>query len=114
MGSYRYSGLEGLLGPLEQKSEKNNWARLLERMSSLVRKQTQEQILLEQNQKRHQATGIHVQVTDKRRHARQGSTGLSETFGMRNMKGTSKGNLVHITLFCGGAAGNPLLNPYAH
>jgi len=64
---------------------------LLEQGHSLVRQRMWEQGLLEQNQKRHQATGSHAQRIGKRSHARQSKTGLDETFGMGNMKGASEG-----------------------
>ena len=57
-----------------------------------------EQGLLEQNQKRHQATGFRVQGIGRKGHTGQGRTGLGDTFGMGNIKGASEGNRVHIAL----------------
>ena len=39
----------------------------------------------------HQETGFHAQETGKRSHARQGTIGLKNTFGMGDMKGVSEG-----------------------
>ena len=87
---------------------------LLEQRHSLVRQTMWEQGLLEQNQKRHQATGSHARATGRKGHTGQGRTGLGDTFGMGNMKGASEGNRIHIALLCGGAIWDPLLNPYAY
>ena len=57
----------------------------------------------------HQATGFHSQGTGKRGHARQGKTGLDETFGMGNMKGASEGIEVTPHLVCGDELQDPLL-----
>ena len=51
-----------------------------------------EQDLLEQNQKRQQATGFHARAIGEKGRELQRGTGLSGTFGMGNMKGASEGN----------------------
>ena len=73
-----------------------------------------EQGLLEQNQKRHQATGFRVQGIGKRGHAGQSTIGLEKTFGMGNTKGTSEGMELAPHLVCGVVVLDPLLNPYAY
>ena len=65
---------------------------LLKQGHSWARLKMRERELLEQNQERHQAMGFHVHLTGERGHARQDKTGLSDTFGMGNMKGASEGN----------------------
>ena len=87
---------------------------LLEQRHSLVRQTMWEQDLLEQNQKRQQATGFHARAIGEKGRELQRGTGLSGTFGMGNMKGASEGMELAPHLVCGVVVLDPKLNPYAY